>query len=157
MRRSRHSDETAADAESERGSAALEFIVGGVILLVPIVYLIVALGAIQSSALGVDAGARHVARTIASAPDRATADARADLVLAAVADEYGLDPGRVDVTVTCRPAGAECPAAGATVVVHLAASVPLPLVPPILGLDDMARIPVEAVAVQKVSRFWGTQ
>jgi hypothetical protein len=32
----------------------------------------------------------------------------------------------------------------------------LPFMPPVLGLDQMAAVPVEASAVQKVSRFWGT-
>jgi len=140
----------------DEGSAALEFIIAGVILLVPIVYLIVALGAIQSAALGADAGARHLARAISSAPDAGVADQRTELILAAVVDEYGLDPAAVEVAASCRPAGAACPEAGATLVVRVSTAVPLPLVPPILGLDEMARIPVEAVAVQKVSRFWGT-
>ena len=51
------------------GSAALEFITVGVVLLVPLVYLIIALGTIQEQALGVDAAARHTARAIALAPD----------------------------------------------------------------------------------------
>ncbi len=38
----------------EGGSASLEFITVGLILLVPLVYLIVALGTIQSQALGVE-------------------------------------------------------------------------------------------------------
>ncbi|WP_302848253.1 hypothetical protein [Microbacterium sp. cf046] len=32
--------------------------------------------------------------------------------------------------------------------------VALPLVPPVLGLERVASIPVEASAVQKISRFW---
>ena len=52
----------------DEGSAALEFILVGLVLLVPIVYLVVALGAIQGQALGVETGARQLARTIASAP-----------------------------------------------------------------------------------------
>lgn len=151
MRRSNPS----ADRDDD-GSAALEFVIAGVVLLVPIVYLVIALGAIQSSALGVEASARHLARAIASSPDAATADERAARITAAVAEEYGMDAGGLTVAATCRPAGADCPEAGATLVVRVSTSVTLPLVPPILGLDKVARVPVEAVAVQKVSRFWGT-
>ena len=46
------------------GSAALEFILVGLVLLVPIVYLVIALGAIQGQALGVETGARQLARAI---------------------------------------------------------------------------------------------
>lgn len=140
----------------DTGAAALEFILVGLVLLVPVVYLIVALGAIQAQALGVEAGSRHIARAIATAPDAATADARAQAILGSVTEEYGIDPGALEISVSCRPAGVPCPSAGATLLVTLATAVPLPLVPPILDLDRVARVPVEAVTAQKVSRFWGT-
>lgn len=137
----------------DEGSAALEFIFGGLILLVPIVYLVVALGMIQGQTLGAEAGARHVARAIATSEDGADAEARTDAVMATVVEEYGLDPGAVDIAVRCTGSSA-CPAAGATVVVTVTTSVSLPLVPPALSLDRLASIPVEASAAQKVSRFW---
>lgn len=142
--------------DDDVGAAALEFILVGLVLLVPVVYLIVALGAIQAHALGVEAGSRHIARAIATAPDAVTADARAQAILASVTEEYGIDPGAVHVSIGCRPAGAACPSAGATLLVTLTAAVPLPLVPPVLDLDRTVRVPVEAVTAQKVSRFWGT-
>jgi Flp pilus assembly protein TadG len=144
-----------ADDHPERGSAALEFILVGLLMLVPLVYLIVVLGSLQGQALGAEAGARHIARAIATADDADDADRSADRVLAAVVAEYGLDADAVELSLVCRPAGAECPTAGATIVVTLRTTVTLPLVPPVLGLDRVARIPVEATAVQKVSRVWG--
>lgn len=141
----------------ERGSAPLEFIVVGLLLLVPLVYLIASLGVIQSHALGVESGARHLARAIAMAPDEASADARAAAILRTTADEYGIDARGIDVGFTCVPAGGACPRAGATMVVSVAARVPLPLVPPVLGLDRIASVPVSATAVHKVSRFWGAE
>jgi Flp pilus assembly protein TadG len=138
------------------GSAAVEFIFVGLLLLVPIVYLVVALGAVQHQTLGIESGARHIARAIATAPDAAEADDRAELVMATVVEEYGIDPASIEVDVDCAGAASACPSAGATVVVTLRTTVALPLAPPILGLDHLARLPIEAVAVQKVSRFWGT-
>jgi len=143
-------------SDSERGSAALEFIVVGLILLVPLVYLVVALGLIQSQSLGAEAGARHIARTVSQAPDAASARTAAESVLASVVDEYGIDRESVDVAMECVPATAACPEAGATVVVTVRTRVALPLVPPVLGLDRLASIPIEASSAQKVSRFWGT-
>ncbi|MCM3780263.1 TadE family protein [Microbacterium hydrocarbonoxydans] len=139
----------------DRGSAALEFITVGVILLVPLVYLIVALGSIQEHTLGAEAAARHLARVIASAPDAETAAAHGDRVVENIADQYGIERGSLEVSVTCAPRAAECPAPGALVTVTVATRVPLPLVPSVLGLDLAASIPVEGVAVQKVSRLWG--
>lgn len=137
----------------DEGAAALEFILVGLVLLVPVVYLVVALGAIQGHTLGAEAGARHIARAVATAENVDGADARAARILSAVASEYGMDPDAVDVRVTCTSGGA-CPRAGATVVVTVGARVGLPLVPPVLGLDHLAAVPVEATAAQKVSRFW---
>ncbi|MCC4906997.1 TadE family protein [Microbacterium sp. cx-59] len=138
------------------GSASLEFIVGGVLLLVPIIYLMLALGTIQGQTLGVEAAARHTARAISTATDAGDAAQRAELVLASIAAEYGVDPGELDVSWECTDSAGECPAAGATLVVTVRTRAELPFMPPIFGLDQIAAVPVEASAVQKVSRFWGT-
>ncbi|WEG07461.1 TadE family protein [Microbacterium horticulturae] len=136
------------------GNAPLEFILGGLILLVPLVYLVVALGIIQEQSLGVESGARHIARAVATAPDADTARQRADAVARAIADEYGIHPDRLDVAMTCRPAG-ECPRAGATLVVTIATRASLPLAPAVLGIDRLASVPVSASAAAKISRVWG--
>lgn len=141
---------------NDDGSAALEFITVGVILLVPLVYLIITLGAVQEHLLGVEAAARHTARVIGQADDAATAAENSDALLANVIDEYGMDASKVEVSVSCAPVGSECPSAGATVIVTVSTSVSLPLVPPIFGLDSAASIPLQAAAAQKVSRLWGT-
>lgn len=112
----------------DAGSSSLEFIAVGVIMLVPLLYLVIAVGSVQEQTLGVEAAARQAARAVASAPD---------------------------IAVSCRPRASACPAAGATVVVTVSTRVPLPLVPGVLGLDQATSVPVEAVSVQKVSRRWG--
>lgn len=139
------------------GSAALEFIAVGVILLVPLVYLVIVLGAIQEQTLGAEAAARHMTRVIAQAGDAAAASAASDRVLAGIVDEYGLDADAVEASFSCTPAGAECPSAGATVTVTVATRVRLPLVPELFGLDRAAAVRVQAAAVQKVSRLWGAE
>ncbi|WP_314429449.1 TadE family protein [Microbacterium lacticum] len=153
-----HRDRDRSDAATpgDEGSAALEFILVGLVLLVPLVYLIVALGSIQGQSLGVETGARQLARTIAESPDAVTADVRGARVLDAIVAEYGLDPAAVDVSIDCDRSAPECPAPGALLSVTVRTSVPLPLVPAVLGLDQLARVPVEAASVQRVSRFWGT-
>ncbi len=150
MRRSRPSTDVRGD---EDGSAALEFIVAGCVLLVPLVYLVVALGAVQSHALGVQALARQLARVVATAPaDRAGA-ALIDATQATIADQYGLDAADLDVEVSCAAPGA-CPQPGTLLTVTVRSAASLPLVPPVLGLDSIAEIPVEARAVQRVARLW---
>lgn len=140
---------------NDEGSAALEFITVGVILLVPLAYLIITLGTVQQAMLGAEAAARHTARVIGQAENATDAADRGDAVLASVIDEYDLNAADVDVSVTCTPAGAECPRPGATVVVTVSTRVSLPFVPEIFGLDRATQIPLEAAAAQKVSRLWG--
>ena len=154
LRWSPSTDAADDDPGNERGSAALEFILVGVLLLVPLVYLIVSLGLIQGQSLGAEAGARHIARALSTAENPDAARQTADRILRSVADQYSLDLDSVGLSLECRPAGGICPEAGATLVVTISTSVHLPLVPPVLGLDRLASIPVQASAVQKVSRFW---
>ncbi len=47
--------------------------------------------------------------------------------------------------------------AGATIVVTVTTRVQLPLVPELFGLDRATAVPVQAQAVQKVSRLWGAE
>lgn len=145
----------ASTTEGERGSAPLEFVGVGLVLLVPLVYLIIALGAIQHQSLGVEAAARHTARAISRAPDAASAAARADAVLTAIVREYGMDPDRVQITISCTPDATPCPAPGSRLQVRVTARVALPLLPAFLGLDEVTSVGVHSQAVQKLPRRWG--
>ncbi|MGP3536088.1 TadE family protein [Microbacterium sp. RD1] len=153
MRPSRRWSE-AIGLRDDTGSAALEFIFAGLLLLVPVVYLVVALGQIQGQTLGAEAGARHIARAMSTAAGPAEADERARVILATVIDEYGLEADGVDLDIRCAEGAPACPSAGATVIVTVRTAVSLPLVPPVLQLDRLATVPIEATAVQKISRFW---
>lgn len=157
MRRSsRSKGSDPARGLGDEGSAALEFIVVGVLLLVPLVYLVLALGAVQEQTLGAEAAARHTARVIGQAENAEAASAGGEAVLANVVREYGMDAEAVQVGIDCTPAAASCPSPGATVVVTVRTRVSLPFMPPIFGLDDLAAIPIEAQSAQKVSRLWGS-
>lgn len=153
MRRSSRCREAAHRIRSltrgDEGSAALEFLTVGIIMLVPLAYLVIALGQIQAQSLGVEAGARFAARAIAAG------QGDPDAVLASVTRQYGIEG--VDADVTCVPATASCPEPGATIHVTVTARVPLPFLPPMLGLDRLTSVPVQATAVQKVSRYWEAQ
>ena len=61
---------------ADDGSAALEVATMGFILLVPLVYLVVVIGAIQSAALAAEGAARQAARVVTlSTTDAAARDA----------------------------------------------------------------------------------
>lgn len=139
----------------EEGSAALEFVTAGLLLLVPLVYLILTLSAVQAGALAVEGAARQAARVFvqASGPEEA-ADRAARAIDFGLAD-YGIAPDAASVTVTCSGShAASCPFRNAVVTVTVRVDVALPLVPDVLNLSQAVSVPVQATARQQVSRFW---
>ncbi len=142
-------------ATDESGSASLEFLTAGLLLLLPTVYLVVTLGQLEAAAFAVEGAARHAARVYVEAPSRSAAAARAkDVVSVALAD-YGLDPTSASMKVTCAPRPSQCFTRHGFVTVTVTTRVTLPLVPPILDLRVPLALPFTATATQQVSRFWG--
>jgi hypothetical protein len=138
---------------SERGSASLEFLTVGVILLVPLVYLVLAVAAIQGGALAVEGAARQAARVAVVAGDQASADAAVDRVVRVALADYGVAASEASVTVDC---DADCAEPGTRVQVTVTARITLPLVPDFLSLDRVGSVPIAASATQTVSRFAGS-
>ena len=135
------------------GSAAVEVLVLGVLLLVPLVYLVLTLAALQGASFAAEGAARQVARSIAlaatDAEGRRAADAAATVALA----DWHVDPSAAGVEVRCAPDPGDCITARGTVDVRVRVAVTLPLLPPALGLGAPGAIPIEARSVQRVSMF----
>lgn len=150
MRRSRRSTEAFT---SERGSSSLEFLTMGVLLLVPVVYLVIAVSGIQASAMAAEGAARQVARVVVQSPSDGAATAAAERALTATLADYGIEREAAAMSLSCSsPSG--CLARGATVTARIAVRVPLPLVPAALDSRSPLHVTVEAEASQRVSRFW---
>ncbi|WP_022890551.1 hypothetical protein [Agromyces italicus] len=139
------------DRAGERGSASLEFLTVGVLLLVPLVYLVLALASIQGGALAVEGAARQAARVAVQAGDRATAVSAVERAVRVALADYGMDAGDASVTIDCQDA--DCGQPGSRIRVSVQASVGLPLVPDVLSLDRVGSVSLEASATQTVSRF----
>ncbi len=136
------------------GSASLEFITAGLILLVPLVYLVLAVAAIQGGALAVEGAARQAVRVFVQAPDQATGQAAAMRALEFALADHGLTDADVAIAITCSANPCLTRREFVTVTVDLA--VPLPLVPPVLQGDFPLAVPLSAESTQQVSRFWGS-
>ena len=135
----------------ERGSASLEFLTVGMLLLVPLVYLVLAVAAVQAGALGVEGAARQAARVAVTASDQGGSDAAVERAVRVTLADYGIDADAASVSVRCDRA--DCGEPGARVSVTVSARVELPLVPDVLSLTAVGSVPVEASATQTVSRF----
>ncbi|MBC7517359.1 MAG: hypothetical protein H7248_00485 [Microbacteriaceae bacterium] len=137
------------------GNASLEFITAGMILLLPMVYLVVALAAVQGGAFAVEGAARQAARVYVQAPDVASATVAAQRAVDFALSDYGLAVGTATIQIRCRPTPANCLTRQGLVSVTVRTEIRLPLVPATLPLKVHSSIPLQASASQRVSRFWG--
>ena len=62
---------------SEQGSASLEFITVGMVMLIPLVYLVLTMSAIQAGALAAEGAARQAARVFVQSENLEAAHAAA--------------------------------------------------------------------------------
>ena len=137
------------------GSAALEFITAGFLLLIPLVYLVLAMADIQGGALAVEGASRQAARVFVQAGDSGSAQARARTAVDFALDDFGLGNVASTVKISCRPNRAVCLTRRGLVTVTVTARVPLPLVPNVLALKTPLAVPMSATSTEQVSRFWG--
>lgn len=130
----------------DSGSAALEFMSVGLLLTIPLIYLVIALAQLQAGALAVEGAARNAARTVALHGEAGipTAQVATELALA----DAGLAGATHGMAVDC---AGDCAAPGGRVTVEVRAEIPLPLVPAVLDLDTALAVPVASVSTQPVS------
>ncbi|WP_438854936.1 TadE family protein [Agromyces sp. M3QZ16-3] len=136
----------------ESGSASLEFLTVAMILLVPLVYLVLAMSSIQAAALGVEGAARQAARVAVLRADAGGPAASVERAVRVVLADYGIDVDAASVAVDC---SGPCGTAGTRVTVVVGASVALPMVPQVLASSGIGTVRLESQAMQTVSRFAG--
>lgn len=141
----------------DEGSAVLEFVTLGVLLLVPVVYLVICLGQVQAAAFAVEGASREAARVLARSPDEQETARRVDAVVDLALRDQGLagadDPPPV-VEVLCSPEPCTAPETRVSVTVQV--EVVLPGVPAFVDAVVPARVPVRATSESVVERFAGT-
>jgi len=124
----------------EDGSAIVEFLGMSLLLLVPLIYLVLAMSRVQAGAYGAEFAAREAARgaTVAgvdslesgSTVAHALTDARkrGDAVAFLAAEDFGFDPAR-DLSTSYACSATPCFAPGSDVVATAVITVDLPGVP----------------------------
>ena len=136
----------------ERGSAVVEFVVLGVLLLIPLVYLVMMLARVQAGSYAVSQAAREAGRAFVTADAEGGATARAQAAArVAFADHAFEGSGRV--TIACD--GTPCLRPDGRVVTAATVRVPLPLVPSFVRHVIPMSIPVSASHLSTVDRFRG--
>lgn len=156
MRRLRRWTELGARLARDEGSASIEFITVGILLLVPTVYLVLALSAIQSASFAVEGAARQASRVFVQAETVEQGQAAASRAIAVTLADYGLDAADAKVVISCRPNPADCLTRRGFVTVTITMVAQLPLFPAVLETDIPPGVPIDSVATEQVSRFAGS-
>ncbi len=138
-------------SDRDEGSAVVEFVVLGVLLLVPVVYLVVALGRLQAASFATDGGARAAARAFVTAPDAETGAARARAAVRLALLDQGLPSPGDALTVEC--ARQPCLTPAGRVVARVSVDVVLPGMPAALDAVVPSHVTVRATHVATVDAF----
>ncbi|MDQ4055595.1 MAG: hypothetical protein M3237_23280 [Actinomycetota bacterium] len=133
MRRFRGSLRPHLDPRREDGSALVEVVWLGILLLVPLLWIVLSVFEVQRGAFGVSAAARVAGRAYALAPSDAEGERRARAAAQQVMADQGLPDVPLDVTITCDSPGSSCHSGGAVITVRVDTRVDLPLLPDLLG------------------------
>lgn len=130
----------------EAGNAVVEFIWLGLILLVPLVYILIGVFDVQRGAFGVNSAARAAGRAFTLADDVKQAESRAREAARVALDDQGMR-GPFSLTIDCSPR--PCLSPGSVTTVRVTTQVVLPLAPDVFGggrpsfrVESVHRVPV---------------
>lgn len=122
-------------SREERGSAVVELVWLGVLLLVPLLWIVLSVFEVQQGAFGVEAAARSAGRAYALAPSDAEGERRARAAARQALADQGLGEAPLRVSVTCTPYPSDCHRGTSVITVRIVTRVALPLMPDVLGGD----------------------
>ncbi|MGI9157874.1 MAG: TadE/TadG family type IV pilus assembly protein [Marmoricola sp.] len=133
-----------ARRRDEAGTAIIEFVWLTILLLVPLVYIVLAVFDTQRTSYATSTAARSAGRAFVTSPDEASAYARARTAARLAFEDQGIERAPMLLVITCSPRPGNCLSPGSVVVADVRSSVALPLMPDALG-GNTPRIKVEAV------------
>ena len=137
-------------SQPSRGTATIEFIWLSVLLLVPLLYVLVAVFDTQRAAYGTSSASRAAARAFLQSPDAATGERRARSAALLAMTDQGVADARV--RIACLPTPADCLRPGSSVRVFVQATQRLPLTPSVLG-ENLGSITVDSTHTQPYGTY----
>jgi len=142
----------APDGAGERGSAVVEFIWLVLLLLVPLVYLLLAVFDVQRASFGAAAASRSAGRAFVLAPDQSTAVSRAEAAAQVALADQDVDWATVGMQISCSPSPGQCLTPGSTITVAVTVQQPVPLAPDVFG-DHRPTVQVTSSHVEPYGTF----
>ena len=147
----------------EDGSALVELTWLGIVLLVPMIWIVVSVFSVQRGAFAVSGAARAAGRAYALAPTDAEGRQRAEAAARQALADQGVTGVPLEVRISCTPYPHDCHSGTSVITVVVASRVDLPLLPGILGgnapsfaLDASHQVPIGQYQETQVQETHGT-
>ncbi|MGH3348343.1 MAG: (2Fe-2S) ferredoxin domain-containing protein [Nocardioides sp.] len=138
---------------SEDGSALVEVVWLGILLLVPLLWIVLSVFEVQRGAFAVTSAARSAARAYALAETDAAGREQARAAIRQALADQGGDDRDFRFTVSCR---GPCRDAGSVITVRVWHGVDLPLLPAVLG-GDAPSFRLDSTHTVPIGRFRDTR
>ena len=136
----------------QRGSALVEVSWLGILLVLPVLWIVMSVFQVQRGAFAVSAAARSAARAYALAPEDESGLLRARTAARVALDDQGVHGVTPDVRVTCTPYPGDCHQGTSVITVSVHSRVVLPLMPSALG-GDRPSFALDATQTVPIGQF----
>ena len=134
----------------DEGRAILEFIFLGVLLLIPLTYLVLTAARLQAASFSASLAGREAGRAFVTATSDSEGYARARAAAALAFSDFSFDNG-AQVSVSCD--GTPCLRPDGSVTSTASIEVQLPLVPDFIAAHVPASVTISSTHVASVDRF----
>lgn len=135
----------------QQGSAAIEFVAVGLLLMLPVAYLVLVLGRIQAASFAANGAARESGRAFVTAPSEAEGERRALTAFGLALRDHGFEEDAGALEISCSASPCHSPGERATTEIQIAVRFPwLPV-----GLSDAlhTRVTVRSSHVATMDEF----
>lgn len=132
----------------DEGSAVVEFVGLGTLLLVPVVYFVLTVAQVQAGAFAVVAAAQQASQVLARTPPDELSEAGLTATAQLAVADHGFGPETLSIALSC--SDGPCGTPGAVATVRSSLTVELPLVP---GVADLGVAELTSSATVVVGRY----
>lgn len=143
-------DQGRAGGDGEQGRAVVEFVFLGLLLLLPLTYLVLTLARIQGAAFSASLAGREAGRAFVTATNDDLAHARARAAANLAFEDFEFDR-EATLTVTCD--GTPCLRPDGVVTATAIIDVPLPLIPDVLAGSLPTSVTISSTHVATVDTY----
>jgi hypothetical protein len=137
-------------SEQDRGSASIEFIVVGVAIILPLIYIAITVLTLNAAQFASHQAAREGVRAFVTSTSNSSANQRASIAANQAFADYGLTESEPQIAITCDHIS--CLTPGGSVSVEITTQVPLPFVPR-WGSSELVTMPITSQAILLVDQY----